>query len=111
MSNPTTILYVFTGSVISNGALKAELMACMHMWQVLGSIKSIKQNEATVICTDSKNLVDMSEKAITGMIVDRQGFTEIKKFVDSFPNCVIKYVNKKWNKSADLLAKQGREID
>lgn len=45
-------------------ALEAEIKACIFMWQVLGGLGNDK---CSVLCVDSKNVVDMYVKANAGL--------------------------------------------
>lgn len=74
------------------------------------SFRSRKEKkDANIICTDSKNIVEMADNARAGVLDSRQEFSLIKEMVDKFPNCFLNYINRRWNKQADYLAKQGIE--
>lgn len=87
LSKTLWVIYLCSGPVSSNNALESELAACKHIWIILGNQK---KDYKCVICVDSKNLVDMVERAKAGLDDSRQGFEEIKDLAQSFPNCKVK---------------------
>lgn len=108
LSNISVISFSCSGPVTVNNVMEAEVETCSYMWKVIGELD---KNTNKVMCVDSKNVVEMYEKAKTGIIDQREGYLVIKKLCESFPNVTIGYINRCWNKEADLLPKQGLNIN
>lgn len=106
MSNSLQVKFVFAGPVKKNNAFEVELEACMHIWRVL---RTQRNKVLNVICTYSKNIQELATIARAGLFDIRHGFEDVKQMVDAFPNCIIKYIKREWNKEADQMANQGRE--
>lgn len=107
-SKASVIVFYCTGPVSSNSALGAEIEACKCMWQTIGEIED---NKPKALCVDSKNLVDMYDKAKAGIWDDRGGFETIKDLTVRFPLIKLMYVHRRWNREADIWAKIGLRRD
>lgn len=103
-SSPTKIFFYITGPMITNNALGAELEACKSMWLTLGEFEDYKPK---VLCVDSKNLVDLFNKAKAGLENNRKEFEIIKNLTVRFPHIKLLYINRRWNWEADTWAKIG----
>lgn len=72
-------------------ALEAEVKACIFMWKELGEYGKEKKS---VFCVDSKNIMEMFDKAKAGLVDQRQVFEEITNSILKFPNITLVYVNR-----------------
>lgn len=59
------------------------------------------------MCVDSKNVIEMSDKAKAGLLDSRGGFEELKSLTIKYPNVILFYENRRCNGEVDALAKQG----
>lgn len=103
-SKKCSLIYVLSRNTVTSTTLEAEMKAYKMVCEAMGQLNS---NHNYALCVDSKNVVEMHEKARAGVMDNRKEFDSIKDIFTTYPNVYVIYVNRMWNNDADFLSKQG----
>lgn len=85
-------LFTCSGPATVTNTLGAEIEACKYLWHTMGEIEKTKH---LALCVDSKNVVEMFQKAKIGATDGREGFEEIKKLCSIFPQVKLLYITRR----------------